>query len=862
MAEPAPREVLTLLTSKGAFKLAEKVTYPNGATSSFYEYASVAIIVDDGICARSDGESVFDYSLITNKQNEYVAKSSRVYRFLREDLEGGLGEIERFLAESEGDEEAPVAKRPADRAEQAEPSPLERAFEEHFANVYGEGSVRFLNREYGITDLDGHHRYIDYLVHTRRGLLGVEENGVRYHHPQIIGERRYREQLLKQNSCQHAGIKLFRFSTEDLRFAGRFEDDIASYFGRTSDDFIDEGIVVDRPVGLYEQSPESHEQSAGLYAHQEDALEEMAARRVQGVKCFLAVLPTASGKSRIVEEDLARFAPGRSGFKALVAAPSKAIVSDWESRLAASLPALKDDVLVCTYGYINRHYAEYEPDHFSYIVIDEAHHAVAPALKRTIQHFDPDFLVGLTATDCRPDKKRLETVFGSYRVGLSLEEAMEKGVVARARVFRVETNIDLSRVRINGKDYVNADLEKSVRVTSRNELIVDVVREYFSEGAVASRQGVVFCVNVRHADEMSRLLNAAGIPAASLSGQSKNPEKIMEDFRQGRTRFLCSCQMISEGWDYPELGILVMARPTLSRVLYLQQLGRGLRKTPSKRDVFVVDVVDEYGGMVVPCSMHTIFRNPLYAPFGDILKRDYQPGDWVEVDGLCERIERIIEVDALSFAEKYGGYLSVEQVARDFFVNTGTVNSWIKKGRITPTASFPFGSRRIDLFSPEDVAAIRERLGIPVHDDATIRDDFFAFLEERDYSLSYKMPFMLSFLEHMDPLTGDARIGDVLEGYRAFYLDRVRRGLVVDRASCPYNAETLADEKFVRRSMLVNPFEKFERKRFMYYSKDLGVISLNHALLSRMSTDDFMAVRDQMTADLEDYYSKLEADQG
>lgn len=840
MAEPASREILTLLTSKGAFKLIEKVTYPNGATSSFYEYASITIIVDDGICEQRDGEPVFDYSLITNKQNEYVAKSSRVYRFLGADL----GEIERFLAEPEGDEEAPLARRASDRADMADSSPLERAFEEHFANVYGDDSVRFLNREYGITDLDGHNRFIDYLVHTTRGLLGVEENGVRYHHPQIIGEQAYRKQLMKQNSCQYAGIKLFRFSTEDLKFESRFEDDILSYFGRPPGDFIDEGIVVGRQVGLYE--------------HQEGALDEIADRRALGVKCFLAVLPTASGKSRIVEEDLARFAPGCPGFRALIAAPSKAIVADWESRLAASLPEFKGDVLVCTYGYINRHYAEYAPEHFSYIVIDEAHHAVAPALKRTIQHFDPDFLIGLTATDCRPDKKRLETVFGSYRVGLSLAEAMEKGIVARARVFRIETNIDLSKVRINGKDYVNADLEKTVRVTSRNELIVDVVREYFAEGEVARLQGVVFCVNVSHADEMSRLLNAAGIPAASLSGRSKNPDVIMEAFREKRIRFLCSCQMISEGWDYPELGILVMARPTLSRVLYLQQIGRGLRKTASKSSVFVIDVVDEYGGMVVPCSMHSVFQNPLYAPFGDILRRDYREGDWVEVDGIRERIERIVEVDALSFAEKYEGYLGVEQVARNFFVSTGTVNSWIKKGRISPTASFPFGNRRVDLFSPEDVSAIRERLAIPVHDDGTIRDDFFDFLEERDYSLSYKMPFLLSFMENMDPLTGDARIDDVLEGYRAFYLDRIGRGLVVDRRTCPYDEKTLADAKFMKRSMLVNPFEKFERKRFMYYSKDLGVISLNHALLSKMSTEDFMAVKEQMLADLEDYYAKLE----
>lgn len=92
---------------------------------------------------------------------------------------------------------------------------------------------------------------------------------------------------------------------------------------------------------------------------------------------------------------------------------------------------------------------------------DEAHHAVAPMLKRVIQYFTPEFMVGLTATDQRPDRKKLESIFGSYKTSLSLIDAMEKGIVARANVYRLETNIDLSHVRFNGKDYVNADLEKA-----------------------------------------------------------------------------------------------------------------------------------------------------------------------------------------------------------------------------------------------------------------------------------------------------------------------------------------------------------------------------------------------------------------
>ena len=75
----------------------------------------------------------------------------------------------------------------------------------------------------------------------------------------------------------------------------------------------------------------------------------------------------------------------------------------------------------------------------------------------------------------------------------------------------------------------------------------------------------------------------------------------MKAFKETEIRFLCACNMISEGWDYPELGILVMARPTLSKVLYLQQVGRGLRKTDTKKNVIVIDVVDEYGAMIKPC---------------------------------------------------------------------------------------------------------------------------------------------------------------------------------------------------------------------------------------------------------------------
>ena len=820
------------------FSLREQVKYPNGGTSRFYDNGVDMVVIDENICTHDTEDPVFSYMLITDKQNDYMHQFKRVFRFL-----GYVqSEVDKYLSNKEITLPVDYKVTVGDRGEQADASPLEIDFEQNFSNAYGINALKYLSREYGICDEKGRNYFLDYFIRTKDEKYAVEENGLTYHHPQIIGVEKYKNQLRKQNTCALWGIKLFRFSKEDCAFENRIKDDIKRYFGKDASEFIDDGLKIDRKVELYE--------------HQVISLQEIQKRREAGIKAFLIVLPTAAGKSKIVEEDLREFARNKHDFKGLILVPGVNILSDWADRIKTSLPEIKDKIEIRTYAYMARHYTEVQPDYYNYLVVDEAHHAVAPVLKRVIQYYNTDFMIGLTATDQRPDKKKLETVFGTYSSSLSLKEAMERKVVAKANVFRIETNIDLSHVRFNGKDYVNADLEKRIRVTSRNELIVSVLEKYFSLGEVGLRQGVIFCVNVAHANEMAKLLNKANITAVSYTRQTKSPEVVMAEFKQKKIRFLCACNMISEGWDYPELGILVMARPTLSKVLYLQQIGRGLRKTDVKKNVFVIDVVDEYGAMVKACNMHSMFANPYYVPFGDITRTDYVPGDMIIVDGIEERIERITEVDINSFEDKYGNYLSQEQVAREYFVSTGTVTSWIKKRKIVPSVEYKFGNKMLYLFSPDDVEKYRKELNIKEHNDETIKEDFFDFLEERDYSLSYKMPFMLAFIKHVDSI-GDAKIENILDDYIAFYQDRLNRGLQVDRNTCPYDEKMLMDRKAIRRNMLTNPFEKFERKRFLYYSKDLSVISMNHALYSQMETEDWERIRTQLQKDLENYYSEM-----
>ena len=768
-------------------------------------------------------------------------KFQKVWRFLDDD-ENLINDFIKTQIEGKVELSDPFQKiKSISREENLNTSPLEYYFEEKFTDVYGSESLKFLKKEFALNDSEGNSYFLDYLIQSENEKFGIEENGISYHHPQIIGKERYSRQLKKQNTCTDWGIKLFRFSTNDCK-DDRIKDSIRTYFGKDTSHFKENGLIVDRKIKLYE--------------HQEITLKNIQEERDKGIKTFLVVFPTASGKSKIIEEDIKAFSKNNADFRALILAPKTAITDDWRLRIQKNLSEQKSKIRIATFASIIRNYEDFPPDYFSYIVIDEAHHAVSPVLKRVIQYFTPDFLIGLTATDQRPDNKKLETIFGSYKTSLTLEEAMKKNIIARADVYRIETNIDLSHVRINGKEYVNADLEKNIRVTSRNDLIAQVLKDYFTSGSLAKSQGLVFCVNTDHAKEMAKVLNEYGISAKAYSSRESQTDKIMHDFNEKKIRFLCTCSMISEGWDYPELKILVMARPTLSKVLYLQQIGRGLRKTKAKENVFIIDVVDEYGLAVCPCTMHSIFQNPYYVPFGEITNRTYKSGDYITVDGITERIEKISEVNISDFSQKYADYLSSEQVAQDFFVSTETINNWIRTKKIKPTVSFSFGTKKIHLFSKDDVEKYRRLLNIKIHDETTMYDDFFEFLELRDYTFSYKMPFLLSFLKNMTSV-GEAKIDDVLLDFTNFYKNRLSHNFKVDRQNCPFTKDYVSDRLKMKQNMLSNPFEKFERKRFMYFSKDLNLISINTALFEKLDEASLQKIKTQMLSDLKNYFENL-----
>jgi superfamily II DNA or RNA helicase len=816
------------------------------------------IIIDLGICSRADLEYI-DY---TREQNELMFRCPHTLRFAVESAADAADlseEILFFLSERESNAPYPPAKRGREHSH-PDPSGPEERFETLFAQAFGEAARHALRREWPFADYARVTRYVDYALLTQTKTVGIELNGESFHHPRCIGIDRYRSQLFKQNSLVKSGLTVFRWSLRGMQDENRFIEEMRRFFGAPEDFRRTPQYMASRKLETF-----------ALMEHQEDALNQIADRRTQGKNAFLVVLPTGTGKTEVVAQDFRRCKGAQPELNGLILAPTLNLrdqnlayversLAGWNHLTHYQARAPLAGFMVQTYQHMIRHYQSYAPDAFDYIVVDESHHAVAAGLRSVLEHFQPQTLIGLTATDERLDQKRLEEVFGSYETNLSLRDAIEKELLPPIRAFRIETNVSLSDVRFNGHDYVQADLQRTLLVRSRDEVVADTLVKYFGNSGVR-KQGVVFCVNVRHANDMAAVLRARGLSAVSVSGRDRNSAAAaLQSYQKGEVQFLCACELISEGWDAPQTSVVVMARPTMSKVLYVQQLGRGTRSYPGKEALYVLDVVDKHGPLNAPWSVHALFGTTIYQPWANLVGGEHENQEQEILLGwLHESERRVSEIDIFTFQEKYEGYLSEEQLARELFVSTGTIRAWLKKGDIKPDVVVPFGSSQLRYFAPDQVGRIRTLKGLKVHDASTQYDDFFEFIGERDYTFSYKIIFMLALLTSANA-RGEAPVEKLAELYRGFYQDRLRQGLPVERTKSPYHRrEMLEDPEAVTRSIMENPFEKFERKRFLHHCKDLAYIAWQSSLWQRFaaSARDRERVLKQMAEDLVNYYKEL-----
>ena len=798
--------------------------------SSVFLYKDHTIIIDWAFDVSSSDDA-FDYSQYCEMQNHLMFEKPSVLRFNCWDIESTLEDIERalnILSEGELNDDGGSFD-----ASHVDNTPLELAFESVFSDIYGPETLGCLYKEVPISNGSTGNFFIDYVVETKTTKYAFEENGVSYHHPCIIGKDRYAALLKKQNLMVMLGYRVYRFSTDNLAFKDKTGEDLKRFLSDKSE-FLPKAVL-------------SSSRGFALYEHQSDALRQLDFDRLSGKTASLIVSPMATGKSEICLSDLNKDYVKEQCKRVLILVPSIRVKQDWENRVAPLRGQYEIDVLFYNVAFMRK--SGLPQDYYDYIVFDEAHHAQAANCKATLQYFTPKYLLGLTATDERLDRKRLEEVFGNYQVQMTLREAIDKDIVTDIRAFRLLSNVDLSEIRYNGQDFNYADLERNVVVESRNELIAETLAKYFIPQDGFYKQGIVFCVNKAHTKRIAALLNQKGLKAEAVYGGNSKNERAFQGYAERKVQFLCSCQIISEGWDSPQTEVIVMARPTLSKVLYMQQLGRGLRHFPGKECMFLIDVVDNYSAKLQPWNFHSLFHISSYIPFAGLRSTE---NPYIEIFGLSEEEVAMREIDIFTFEEKYAGYLSLEQAARELYIGTMTLQNWNKQKNYA-SLYLPIGSRQVPYFNQEDIDRIRQERGLSVHNDETIVKDFFDFVEENTLTFSFKLVFLINAIKLADQ-EGNINLSDISARYADFYRSRLAKGLPVDRPNCIYDETRLNNASFVKESLLSNPFEKFERKRFFFRAKDLNLISFNPALWHGLTDSDKVSIMEKEMVFLKEYY--------
>ena len=230
------------------------------------------------------------------------------------------------------------------------------------------------------------------------------------------------------------------------------------------------------------------------------------------------------------------------------------------------------------------------PDCFDYIVIDEFHHAVTDSYRRIIDHFTPGFLLGLTATPERMDRRDVFMLCDynvPFEIGLS--DAIRFGRLVPFTYRGIADDIGYSKIRFSGGRYVREELDTALSDGRRAKTILSHFMKYPSERAIG------FCSGIRHAEFMRDFFESHGIPSrAIVSGGDDDRVASVEDFEDGKVRVLFTVDMFNEGVDIPSIDLVMFLRPTESQTVFTQQLGRGLRRFDGKERLMVLDFIGNY----------------------------------------------------------------------------------------------------------------------------------------------------------------------------------------------------------------------------------------------------------------------------
>ena len=398
---------------------------------------------------------------------------------------------------------------------------------------------------------------------------------------------------------------------------------------------------------------------------QRKALKELIRYRDVGVKRALIISATGSGKTYLAAFDARNFDAKRVLFvvhrETILKDARKTFMNVFGAEKTCGLYTGNSKDLDCDFVFASsnmlaRHLSEFDKNEFDYICYDEVHHIVAECGKKILNYFNPEFLLGLTATPERMDNQDIFELFEqNVPFELRLRDAINNDLVVPFHYYGIRDEL------INYGEEDKNKISKNIAESKNVDFIIKEIERHKKENE--KLKAIAFCTSIAHCNLMANEFNMRGYSSVALTGENNTGERIkaFNDLQDETNdlEIICAVDILNEGVDIPAINMVLFLRPTESSTIFLQQLGRGLRKYKNKEYLTVLDFIgNDYGRSVqIALALGTLGKTTYTekAYLKNLIEADYKtlgiPNVEIHIDELSKK-EIISFIDKENFNKK------------------------------------------------------------------------------------------------------------------------------------------------------------------------------------------------------------------
>ena len=497
--------------------------------------------------------------------------------------------------------------------------------------------------------------------------------------------------------------------------------------------------------------------------------------------------------------------------------------------------------------YLNEKY--FDKDYFDYIVVDEFHHAVSKNYQNIINYFTPKFMLGLTATPDRLDNKDVFSICDYNTVyEATLKTAINKGWLVPFRYYGIyDESVNYDKVEYKNGKYNEKELEKALSINNRAELILKHYKKYKSTRALG------FCTSKSHAEFMAKYFNENGVPSCAVYSSSEgeyNEERsiALKKLRDEDINVIFSVDMFNEGLDIKSIDMVMFLRPTESPTVFLQQLGRGLRKDKNKKYLNVLDFIGNFKkANLVPYLLkgESKIRESNITTIPS--EEDYPEDCFIDFDfrliDIFEKINKANQKIEDKIIEEYyriKEYLGHTPLRTEMFtyMDEDLYNNIKKKSKLNIFRDYI--SFLVKINESEDT--LKDTLG----------HEFIKFIETTSMSKTYKLPVLLAFYNN-----GNMKLKindeDLYKSFKEFY-SKGSNGVDMLKDKSTSKFKTWDKKEYVKLARK-NPVHFLCKSSSEFFYLDGDYICLNKELEKFFNNEEFInSVKDAIDFRTKEYY--------